>query len=131
MRSRVELSAPANGAGTATYEWRHADSWDRIVAEVRGAPSTPAADSLESFITEHYWGYSAQPDGSTIEYRVEHPPWRVWSAARAELACAVRGLYGREFSEPLSRPHASAFVAEGSAVIVRQGTKLTEGVGAP
>jgi len=123
MRSCVELSEPTQGTRTAGYEWRHGDRWHRIVAEVRGAPSTPEPNSLESFITEHYWGYSVQPDGSTIEYRVEHPQWRVWRAARAELACAVAQVYGEEFVGPLSRPPASAFVAEGSAVVVRKGTR--------
>jgi uncharacterized protein YqjF (DUF2071 family) len=123
MRSCVELSETTDGTGTAKYEWRHGDRWHRMLAEVRGAPSTPEPNSLESFITEHYWGYSVQPDGSTIEYRVEHPRWRVWRAARAELACAVAQVYGEEFERSLSRPPASAFVAEGSAVVVRKGTR--------
>jgi len=43
------------------------------------------AGSHEEFITEHYYGYCAQRDGGAIEYRVEHPPWNVWQAARSNL----------------------------------------------
>jgi uncharacterized protein YqjF (DUF2071 family) len=124
MRSRVELSAPANGAGNAMYEWCCDGSWSRAFVEVRGTPTTPEPDSLESFITEHYWGYAAQPNGSTVEYQVEHPRWRVWRATQAELACGVQDLYGKEFVEPLLRLPASAFAADGSAVVVRRGVRI-------
>jgi hypothetical protein len=40
---------------------------------VSGAPEEAAPGSEEEFITEHYWGYTRQRDGGTIEYRVEHP----------------------------------------------------------
>ena len=34
----------------------------------------------EEFITEHYWGYTAQRNGGCTEYKVEHPRWNVWKA---------------------------------------------------
>jgi hypothetical protein len=54
-------------------------------------------DSEEAFIAEHYWGYSRQRDGATVEYQVEHPRWRVWRAEAAALSCDVAALYGAEF----------------------------------
>lgn len=121
MRSRVDLPARDGEPGVATYEWWCSESWNRAHAEVHGIPFIPETDSLEAFITEHYWGYATQPDGSTVEYHVEHPRWRVWRATRAELRCSVRELYGAEFVESLSRPPVSAFVADGSRVVVRKG----------
>jgi len=123
MRSHVEFSAPVDGAGAARYEWRVGGAWHRACVEVRGAPALPEPESLEDFIAERYWGYAAQRDGSTIEYQVEHPRWRVWRATRVEFACAVQDVFGREFVEPLSRPPASALAAEGSPVIVREGVR--------
>ena len=123
MRSLVEL--PQNGTlGHATYQWRFADRWHRLSAEISGEPQAPPPGSEAEFITEHYWGYSRQRDGGTMEYQVEHPPWRVWTARSAHFECDVAALYGPEFAPFLSKPPSSAFVADGSAVTVRKGVRI-------
>ena len=66
-----------------------------------------------------------QRDGSTLEYQVEHPRWRVAQAAEIELVCDVRQLYGEKFAQALSREPASAFLADGSEIVVRRGRRLT------
>jgi hypothetical protein len=90
----------------------------------RGDAQPPTEGSEAEFITEHYWGYNAQRDGSTLEYRVEHPRWRVYDVADAKLDCDVAGLYVEPFREGLSCKPSSAFLAEGSAVTVYQGVRL-------
>lgn len=72
------------------------------------------------------WGYAKQRDGSTVEYRVNHPAWSVWKAERAEFSGNVEALYGREFAEVLRRPPVSAFLADGSPVTVTRGRRLDE-----
>jgi len=113
-----------SGSGSASYEWRHSGAWEGMRVSVSGPSAVPEEESEESFITEHYWGYTRQADGGTVEYQVEHPRWRVWRATGASLECNARALYGAAFSEALSRPPRSAFLAEGSAVTVRQGQRL-------
>ena len=88
-----------------------------------GAPLPLASGSEEAFIAEQYWGYAKQRDGSTMEYQVEHPPWRVWQASSATYDCDVEAIYGREFV-PFLRDPASFFVADGSSVVVRRGQRL-------
>jgi hypothetical protein len=80
--------------------------------------------SEAEFITEHYWGY-ADGSGRTLEYRVEHPPWRVWPAHDATLACDVATLYGPAFVHALTAPPRSAFLAEGSEIAVHRGRPLS------
>jgi hypothetical protein len=82
------------------------------------------AGSEAEFIAEHYWGYTAQRDGSTLEYRVEHPSWRVWDSSSAELNCDVAALYGEQYCSVLKRPPDSALLAEGSEVMVYQGVRV-------
>jgi uncharacterized protein YqjF (DUF2071 family) len=125
MRHTISLPIePGEASGAAAYEWRFGGRSHRLAARVRGEPELPPGGSEERFITEHYWGYSAQPDGTTVEYGVEHPAWRVWQAHEAQLDCDVAALYGPEFAEPLSGPPSSALIAEGSPVIVRKGRML-------
>ena len=125
MRHSVSLPiAPGDARGEAAYEWRFGGRDHRLAARVSGEPELPPVGSEERFITEHYWGYSAQPDGTSVEYGVEHPAWRVWTADEAQLDCDVAALYGTQFVAPLSGPPSSALIAEGSAVVVRKGRRL-------
>lgn len=106
------------------FAWRHLGTWQRLAVTTRGAPEFMASGSEEEFIFEHYWGYSRQRDGGTVEYEVEHPPWRVWPVEAAKLECDVAALYGPEFVPALRAQPRSAFVAEGSAVRVRRGVRI-------
>ena len=87
MRSSIEMPAGADKPGIARYEWRMVRTWNGIFVTWQGSPEVPPAGSEEEFITEHYWGYTKQRDGSTIEYGVEHPRW--------SLACPDDGPRGR------------------------------------
>jgi uncharacterized protein len=106
------------------YRWSHGGRSHHLAVRVRGSPGLPEATSEEAFITEHYWGYVGQRNGGTLEYRVEHPRWRVWRASEAELDCDGAALYGPEFAPYLSASPSSAFLAEGSAVTVHRGRPL-------
>ena len=88
-----------------------------MAVETAGEPILATPGSIEEFITEHSWGYSGR-----LEYRVEHPPWRLWQTSRAELSCDAGKLYGPEFAALGGAPR-SAFLAEGSVVEVYGGVK--------
>jgi uncharacterized protein YqjF (DUF2071 family) len=111
-------------ARSAEYSWRFGGRRNRLKVVTAGGFQELRAGSEAEFITEHYWGYSLQPDGPTLEYRVEHPRWRVAEAAEAHLECDAARLYGRAFAGALSVKPASAFLAEGSAVAVYRGERL-------
>lgn len=105
--------------GTIRYGWKLDGNWNELWVRPYGEPSIPQPGSVEEFITEHYWGYA-----ESVEYRVDHPQWRVWQSDESGLRIDAAELYGDEFVEPLSTPPKSAFLAEGSAVTVYQGSKL-------
>ena len=109
---------------SAAYFWRFHGRENHLKVVTRGPAQQPASGSLQEFITEHYWGYATLRDGSTVEYRVEHPRWRIWETSTAELCCDVANLYGEKFHPFFSQPPASAFLAEGSEVKVHKGIKI-------
>ena len=124
MRHQV-AGDPAAGGMEVRYGWRFQGRWNGIGGAVSGPPREAAAGSEEEFITEHYWGYAAQRGGGCVEYRVEHPRWRVWTIERPALDCDVAGLYGEPFAGPLAAAPTSAFLADGSAVTVFAGQRLS------
>jgi uncharacterized protein YqjF (DUF2071 family) len=121
MAHRTERSA---GAISAEYRWKWRGGPYRLSAEAQGEPARVAEGCLENFITEHYWGYSAKSANETIEYRVSHEPWRVWVSTNARFEAAGAALYGAGFGEILRRQPNSAFIAEGSPVLVHNGRQI-------
>ncbi len=106
------------------YGWRFKRQWNSLQVKTTGSAQPLVSGSEEEFITEHYWGYSGQKDGGCVEYQVEHPRWQVWQVSESGLNCDVANLYGPAFAEPLQAKPSSAFLAQGSAVAVRQGVKI-------
>ncbi len=113
-----------NGERQLRYEWQRSGLTEFIAATVKGEPALVAEGSIEEFITEHYWGYNGDR-GRCTEYQVEHPKWRVWPATNPQFSADLRRLYGEDFVKSFSVAPASAFVAEGSAVVVRRGAPLS------
>jgi uncharacterized protein len=122
MSHRIEKEGAE--AKLASYSWQFQGQEHFLKVRTCGTAQPPADGSQQEFITEHYWGYARQRDGSTMEYRVEHPRWRIWETEAAEFHCGVANLYGKDFCDFLDRPPASAFLADGSEVKVCHGVKL-------
>lgn len=110
--------------GRVVYSWLEGSRKNHIAAACNGKPYYPEAGSEPHFIIEHYYGYAKDKAGRTVEYRVEHPEWRIMEAVDARVDIDVETVYGKEFAPFLSKPPASVFVAEGSPILVRKGLPL-------
>jgi uncharacterized protein len=122
MRHSVP-SAPVAG-DNLEFAWRFRGRWHSLGATLAGGPRDIGEGSAEEFIFEHYHGYTRQRDGGTVEYQVEHPRWRAWQTSESLLDVDVPALYGAPFAASLSGKPRSAFVAEGSPILVRRGVRL-------
>jgi len=126
---REEIAVARNEASqrrTFRYGWRMNRQWEQVAGSTSSDFALPTHGSRQQFIVEHYWGYSAQPDGSCLEYLVRHPRWRVAEAEEASLECDVERLYGPEFAESLAGPPDSAMLVDGSDVTVSRGRRLAK-----
>ncbi len=110
--------------GVVEYGWMEKTGRNFLRVRATGKAEPLIAGSEEEFITEHYWGYAAQRDGGTVEYQVEHPSWNVWQVSEAEFDCDIERVYGARFVEAMSIKPSSAFIADGSPIIVRKGVRL-------
>lgn len=126
MQHRVNLPGSTQvDRGSVSYSWKWQERWMELCAETSGVAQPIGSGSEEEFITEHYWGYTRQRDGGTMEYQVEHPRWNIWQTESSRIIGAVEALYGSQFGEVLLRPPTSSFVADGSAIVVRKGCRLS------
>lgn len=96
----------------------------RLALHVDGPAREMERGSAEEFLSDRAWGYTTQRDGGTIEYKVDHPPWRVWPGANHELFGPLEKFYDAPFPTVLSGVPASAFIADGSAVAVHMPERI-------
>ena len=123
MSHRIECRA-ASDIVEAEYAWGSESDRCLMRIEAEGPSLLPVEDSASQFITEHYWGYAAQPGGGCLEYEVQHARWRIKHAKNAKFSGNVAGLYGVEIANVLMRDPDSAFLADGSPVTVMRGTRI-------
>lgn len=124
MPTSSVIRADVNGM-TASYSWRQGERAHSMRMECGPEAAVPVRGSVEGFIAEHYWGYTARGREATDEYRVEHPPWMVRPATAASCDIDAASLYGPEFAAVLCGRPDSAFLAEGSRITVHAGRRLT------
>ncbi|MEY4701173.1 MAG: hypothetical protein RL326_1360 [Pseudomonadota bacterium] len=104
--------------GTLSYSINSEPTPVTIQATTTGELLSLSDHSVESFILEHYWGYTRRRTGETSEYRVAHPAWKFWRIKALSVSSELPLLYPSEFAEALSRSPHSLCVAQGSDVSV-------------
>ncbi|MFI5102162.1 MAG: YqjF family protein [Terriglobales bacterium] len=119
-----EIRSVGDNNLSVTYRWRNGKSWSEMSLETDGESALAGEGSVEQFITEHYWGYAAQPGGGCVEYRVTHPSWRVWQVRQSAFEGDAETCYGMDIAAVLRGKPESAFLAQGSPVAVMRGRKL-------
>jgi uncharacterized protein YqjF (DUF2071 family) len=112
---------PPGTSRSLVYEWKRDDQWERVIALVTAAPRPMRRGSVESFIAEHYWGYTRRARKLTLEYRVAHPEWRISMTTSCLFEADLSTLYGPRLADTFTASPVSTFVAEGSAVAVYKG----------
>jgi hypothetical protein len=111
----ARMSADVRPDG-ASYGWSYGGQRGSLRVQPTTTARAAPAGSEEDFMTARPWGYTRQRDGSTFEYRVEHPPWMVQRCGEAETSGDRASVFGNSFANVLlDRPH-TAMLAEGSGV---------------
>ncbi len=107
-----------------SYHWKVGNEWNYLEALADKTASPLLEGSEEEFITEHYWGYTFIDQTCSGTYQVLHPRWGIHKVHRFSANCNTEILYGEVFSDALSQPPSSVFLADGSPVTVLKGSKI-------
>lgn len=121
MRHEWQLSE--TGLSVAYY-WKVQNQWNFIKAIAEPKPVEIKEETVEEFITEHYWGYTFIDANCSGTYQVAHPRWKIHRVKAYEVFCNAQKLYGPAFAEALQQKLDTVFLAEGSAVEVMKGSKI-------
>jgi uncharacterized protein YqjF (DUF2071 family) len=114
----------ASAGRSLVYEWKREGEWERVITLVTERPHAMPSTSVETFIAEHFWGYTRRPGKPTMEYRVEHPSWLLSMAEDCIIEADLPAMYGPRLAESFTSSPVSTFVADGSDVRVYRGRPI-------
>jgi uncharacterized protein len=121
VRSRDALEY---GKRMLEYGWQSKHSWCNLAAQGISSACSPSPGTLEHFLVERYWGYTAQPNGGCIEFNIVHPTWKVSRCSGAAFAGDPTPEYGPVIASVLRGEPSAAFLVDGSSVAVCKGVKI-------
>ncbi|MCE9545346.1 MAG: DUF2071 domain-containing protein [Planctomycetia bacterium] len=135
--TRVALSCHHNipeddntpGPRRIEYAWGRGANAAKFSLNTNADAGCARAQGEASFVVDRSWAYTARRDGSTWEYQVARPPWRIWPAIEVELCGAMRAWYGPALGDALAGPATSAFLVDGSDVAVYPGHRIWSSAG--
>jgi uncharacterized protein YqjF (DUF2071 family) len=108
---------------TVQYGWKKGE-WNTITAVCVNTPVDIPEHSEEEFITEHFWGYTKISDTITSEYEVVHPRWQIYPVKSYDINVDFKKVYGANFAFLQGLTPLSVYLAEGSEILVKQGSKI-------
>jgi uncharacterized protein YqjF (DUF2071 family) len=108
------------------YNWKNNKRWNSIYIKSKNQLQDIKKGSIEEYITDQSWGYTKISDNKTSEYEVEHPPWQFYETVESKVDVNFAELYGNSFTLLDETTPKAIFLAEGSAITVREGVILKE-----
>lgn len=112
-------------ASEVGYRWARSGCTNAFAAEIDSDLGVPKNGSEGEFIIEHYWGYTKRGGGRTDEYKVEHPPWELFSVKNERIEVDFGATYGEKFAFLTNQKPHSVLLAKGSPIAVYKGAKMT------
>lgn len=107
------------------FEWLLNKKWNSIAVTTATTSEKMKPNSLESFIYEHYYGYTKTTYNKTEEYKLQHPSWKISEVLDYQIECDFEAMYGKSFSVLNQTKPEAVFIADGSAVAIEwKRTKL-------
>ena len=98
------------------FEWLLNKKWNSIAVTSSNTYEKMMRNSLESFIYEHYYGYTKTAENRTEEYKLQHPSWNISEVLAYQIECDFEAMYGKSFSVLNHKKPETVFIAEGSSV---------------
>lgn len=107
-----------------SYRWQQKGKWQEFAITSSNEKRNIVENSIDEFITEHYWGYSRQSRFKTNEYEVTHLKWQVYNVTDYKINTDFTANYGTEFEFLNNAKPTTVMLAEGSEITIEGKRKL-------
>ena len=119
-KSRLE-----KGQWIVEHQFDYGGQSHRVCFIAEDKPYFPPEDSTEFFFKEHEWGFGTSHQQKLLQYRVEHPIWRIYPLeTRFDLDIDFGLVYGKKWSFLNTQIPFNIMLAEGSGVKVFMGEEV-------
>jgi len=105
------------------YQWNTKNNLQKISVTSEPNLKEIAPGTETEFITEHYFGYTKQPN-NTYEYEVKHPKWMHYPVLNYKIDVDFELNYGTGFKHLNNQQPLSVLLAEGSEISVENKTTI-------
>jgi uncharacterized protein YqjF (DUF2071 family) len=105
------------------YEWKNKGESQSFKVKAENSLRQCDKNSLDEFITEHYWGYNQKND-TTLAYEVKHPKWDLYKVLEHEIRIDFSATYGKNYGFLSNKTPDSIILAEGSEISVEHQSKV-------
>ena len=101
------------------YSWKKDKKWNSIQVNAQSNSNSMKTGSVESFIFEHYFGYTRVNEHKTLEYGINHPSWKINQVIDHSINCDFEEMYGSDFAFLNGQQPDNVILAEGSDISVQ------------
>jgi uncharacterized protein YqjF (DUF2071 family) len=95
------------------YSWKVNGKWNFLKLRASVNPLSGNENTVETFIKEHYWGYTKN-NNQSFEFEIQHPPWSVYPGLSFEMNLDANTIYGEEFTDYFAEKPVTTFLMDGS-----------------
>lgn len=100
------------------YSWKVKNKWNKVSVNAQIEEDDLLPNSIEEFIFENYFGYTKLDNKNTLEYKINHPSWKIYKVNDYEIDCDFEKFYGIDFAFLKTQKPNSVLLAKGSEVTV-------------
>ena len=98
------------------YFWKIHEKWNFLKLRTGNIPLSDNKNTIESFICNHYHGYTKTSDESTFEFDVKHIPWKIFPALDFQMDLDAEAVYGTELASFFYQKPLTCFLMDGSYI---------------
>jgi uncharacterized protein len=98
------------------YFWKINGKWNFFKLRTGNIPLGDNKDTIESFICNHYHGYTKASDKRSFGFEVKHIPWKIFPAIDFQIDLDAEAVYGNELASFFYRKPLTCFMMDGSYI---------------
>ena len=107
-----------------SYSCKVKNQWGHLNMVCSSKDNEPGSERVQTFVRDHYWGYTKKSNNNTAEFLIEHRLWKIYQATDYDLNLNIGEIYGKDFTDLFLQKPISVILMDGSFTKVSWPTLL-------